>query len=264
MRKIIMAALIAVLAAVFIGATVSAPVPAEAAEGDCTIIVHRAIYGDTENQPDGVRYAARWGWTEPDAQITRDGYVVAAHDANLSRLTGGDSTAAVRNVTWQQLQSFDHPYGQFRQTKNLIRAAAEVNTPIMVNLHRSATWTPAALDELYTAAQDHPRPQVVYFGGKGSVELMVDRHSDVATFHRFATDATREQMVTAINNKGYDLVALRKPSWTTANVDAVRAAGGGTRVATAQITPSEVDEAEDAGIEILQGNRPAQMVKECT
>jgi len=252
--------LTAMLAGVQLITGVVAP-QAVAAEKNCRVILHRAMYEGTENQPKGVTFAKPYGMVEADANPTEpteddpDGVIVAAHDNGLDRLTGGDSTSQIGNVTWEELRSFDHPFGKFRRTTSLINRAAEINSPIMINLHRAGEWTPALIDELYAASRNHPRPEVVYFGGAGTVELMHERHEDASTFHRFAGDADPARMTTVIDREGYELVALRGPHWVAEIVDDVRTTG--VKVATTQIDSGEdVRRAQAAGINIIQGNRP--------
>jgi glycerophosphoryl diester phosphodiesterase len=233
-----------------------------AASGNCKPNGHRAIVDGTENQPAGISAAAKWrGITEPDANLTEDGEIMALHDNGLGRLTGGDSTQQLGNVTLAELRSFRHPFGKFRHTTALIARAAKENIGMMINLHRGGNWTNEAFDELYDAAQLHPRPQVVYFGGQGVVEQMVARHEDVATFHRFANDITDvDRMVTAINNKGYDLVGLRRPNWNRDTVSAIKATGAKV-TSTQTTTKSEARNAQEAGVDYVQGNDVDKIAK---
>lgn len=259
--KLIIALLLAV-------ATLTLGAPAQAAP-TCQWLAHRGLYAGTENQPAGVTNAHENGWgIEGDAIPTApdedgDSAIMALHDSNLARLTGGDSTMAVGNVTLAELRSFDHPFGRFRRTTALINRAAELDSPIMINLHTAGDpWGAAAVDELYAAAQAHPHPQRVYFGGGGgSLDAMTRRHPDVATFHRpYSNDLTAEQIVNQIRVHGYDLVGLRAAYQTRATVDHVRAETDALIANNHAMKLDDVRQASRAGIRIIQTDG-ARMVR---
>ena len=246
----------ALLVGVLLVAGATAPVQAEAST-NCRAILHRGAWQGTENQPQGIDRVAPYGFAEIDADVTKDGRVVAVHDLQLGRLTGGQSNAFVDDVTWAELRSFDHPFGKFRLTKNLIARAAELDTPIMVTINRwgrigSSEFAAQTLDTLYDAAQAHPHPDQVFFGGAD--DAMRKAHPDAATFVRYRKISTDDMMANIVA-EGVDLVGLPVAHWQVDTVKAVRQTGAW--VATREMDNAELTrQAQAAGINLIQGNRP--------
>lgn len=245
-----------------------APAPAMAAVGDCTPIVHRGMYDGTENQPAGVTYANQYGGiVEIDAELTKDGVVVALHDHNLNRLTGGDSTKTVNNVTWAELQAFDHPYGPFRETVDLIERAEELDVAIMVNLNRKSIYEPVGTfddmaAEVWAAAADNPRP--VYFGGSDGVErYMHQNYPNADTFLRFkGSTVTPDSIIRTINNRDIDVAGLASTFWSQSLSQRIKDAGA--RPATMQLsTRAQVEAASRADVNLIQMNSPVQATNWC-
>ena len=239
---------------------------ADAATAHCKVIAHRGLYQGTENQPAGVRAAAKWFGAEIDASVTSDGIPIGVHDGKLGRLTGGDLTGFVDEYTYAQVTSskVSHPFGQFRRTTRLIHAAAVTNSPILVTLNKwtrvkTAGYAASTLDTLYDAAQEHPRPHLVFFGGSGARTAMAARHPDAALFRRYEGRWSTRRIVANIKAEDIDLVALPKARHTRYTVRKVRATDP-TRVTTRQIyNRAEARAAQRAGINIMQGNRPRRI-----
>jgi len=228
----------------------------------CTAIAHRGLHLGTENQVAGVDGAAPYGFVEIDAAVTEDGQIAAIHDARLTRLTGGASTAYVNQLTYDEIVALPYLYGDhIHPTTELIARAAELDVPIMVTINtwgriNTAGLGAQTLDTLYAAAQAHPHPEWVYFGGAVAQDQMRLRHPDASTFWRYpkAWSATRIQQNVAA--EGVDLAALPRYHWKAPTVTALRALGA--VVATAQVNSADVARvAQAAGIDLIQGDDPA-------
>jgi glycerophosphoryl diester phosphodiesterase len=237
--------------------------PAHAHVTNCRAILHRGEWHGTENQPNGITAAAPYGFAEIDADVTKDGRVVAVHDSQLGRLTGGDSTAFVNEVTWAELRDFDHPFGKFRLTSTLIARAAQENTPVMVTINRwgrigSSEFADQTLDTLYAAAQAHPRPELVFFGGAD--DPMLRAHPDASTFVRYHK-VTADDVVANVVEEGVDLVGLPAALWQPDTVQRVRQAGAW--VATRELDSARrARRAQSAGIKLIQGDDPRLIATE--
>lgn len=238
------------------------PAPAGA---NCKVITHRGLLDGTENQLAGVTEAGRWGWAEVDADLTADGKVVGIHDATVGRLTGGDLSGYVNEHTMAELNasSVSHPLGLVRLTTSLIGRAARDDVPIMVTINRWDRQTAAErtliLDTLYAAAQAHPRPHLVYFGGYGPEDAMHARHPDAATFHRYENSDVQEDIYADVAADSVDLAALPTGYFQGEVVQAVRDAGA-SRVATRQLFAArDARAAQAAGISTIQGNDARQI-----
>jgi glycerophosphoryl diester phosphodiesterase len=257
---------LAVFAATMIGVAALTTEDAGATHGGahCKVILHRGLTaGGLENQLAGVTYGGEWGWAEVDADITADGRVIGFHDATVGRLTGGDLSGYLDEHTLAALNATSHPFGQFRLTTSLIGRAARDDVPLMVTMNRHGRHAPeqraALVDELYAAAQQHPRPHLIYFGGAGYRELMSTRHPDAATFHRYDNHDIQEDIFAHVTDEGIDLAALPTGYFQGEIVQKVRDAGA-SRVATRQILAKrDAVAAQRAGISTVQGNDPVQV-----
>jgi glycerophosphoryl diester phosphodiesterase len=264
-RSLRYAAALGALALALALATLARVAPeAQADDGTahCTAIVHRGLHLGTENQVAAVDAAAPYGFVEIDAAVTEDGQIAAVHDARLTRLTGGASTAFVNQLTYDEILALPYLYGDHIQlTTELIARAAELDVPIMVTINtwgrvRTAGLGTQTLDTLYAAAQAHPHPEWVYFGGALAQDEMRLRHPDASTFWRYpkAWSATRIQQ--NVSAEGVDLAALPRAHWKPATVTALRARGA--EVATVQVNSADVARiAQVAGIDHIQGDDPA-------
>jgi glycerophosphoryl diester phosphodiesterase len=237
---------------------------AEAADGSshCRAIVHRGLYLGTENQVAGVDNAAPYGMVEIDASVTKDGQVAAIHDARLGRLTGGASTAYVNQLTYAEILALPYLFGDHIQlTTELIARAATLDVPIMVTINKwgrinSIGFGAKTLDTLYAAAQAHPHPEWVYFGGAVAQDEMRLRHPDASTFWRYPKAWSPTKIQQNVAAEGVDLAALPRYHWKPATVAGVRAAGAD--VATHQVNnPDAARAAQAAGIDLIQGDDPA-------
>jgi glycerophosphoryl diester phosphodiesterase len=243
-------------------ALVAPQAQADDGSNHCTAIAHRGLYLGTENQLAGVDGSAPYGFVEIDANVTKDGLMAAIHDGTLGRLTGGASAAYVNQLTYAEILALPYLYGdRIYLTAELIARAAELDVPIMVTINqwariKKAGYGPQTLDALYAAAQAHPHPETVYFGGAVAQDQMRLRHPDASTFWRYpkAWSATRIQ--TNVADEGVDLAALPRYHWKPATVSGVRALGA--VVATVQVNSADVARiAQAAGIDHIQGDDTA-------
>ncbi len=237
---------------------------AQATDGTnhCTGIAHRGLYQGTENQVAGVDGNAPYGFVEIDANVTKDGQSAAIHDAQLGRLTGGASTAFVNQLTYAEILALPYLYGDhIYLTTELIARAAELDVPIMVTINKwgrikSAGYATQTLDTLYAAAQAHPHPELVYFGGLTAQDEMRLRHPDASTFWRYPKAWSASRIQTNVAAEGVDLAALPRYHWKPVTVTAVRALGA--VVATVQVNNADVARiAQAAGIDVIQGDDPS-------
>ncbi|HEU5110580.1 MAG TPA: glycerophosphodiester phosphodiesterase family protein, partial [Micromonosporaceae bacterium] len=215
----------------------------------------------TENQVAGVDNAAPYGMVEIDASVTKDGQIAAIHDARLTRLTGGASTAYVNQLTYAEILALPYLFGDHIQlTTELIGRAAALDVPIMVTINKwgrinTAGFGAKTLDTLYAAAQAHPHPEWVYFGGAVAQDEMRLRHPDASTFWRYPKAWSAAKIQQNVAAEGVDLAALPRYHWKPATVAGVRTAGAD--VATRQITTADAARAaQAAGIDLIQGDDP--------
>jgi len=253
------------LAAGLLAATLGSPAPAaEAAAGGraCQNIAHRGMHADTEQQVRGVARNARWGFTEVDARVTSDGVVVAIHDISLERISGGKSTAHVSDRTFRRIRRLPYKFGRrVETTRRLIREAGRSDSPIMVTANSYAryrqAWDGGGLDALWRAAQQHPNPDDVYFGGAGAERAMREAHPQASTFHRYRRgDDILEHAV----EYGVDLVGLPKARFDRGLVADLKREQ--IRVATVQLArKGSVRKANAAGIRLIQTDRGKRTVR---
>ncbi len=184
-------ALIALLLAASVVAVLSGPTGATESAGHkaCKNIAHRAMFKDTEEQVRGVRKNARWGFTEVDARITADNRVVALHDFTMERATGGRVKKAVGALTLSQIRDLRFRLGRrVETTRKLIQVAGNRGTAIMVTINSYGRykdqWDNGGLAALWAAAQRHPDPSKVYFGGYGGEKAMHAAFPEASIFHR--------------------------------------------------------------------------------
>lgn len=248
-------------------AVAGVPTSADAARSNCQAITHRAIYGKTENQVAGVKWANKWGFAEVDARVTADGKVVAVHDVNMTRLSGGKSNAAIHRTNFEDLLKLPYVYGKrIYTTARLIRVAAKQDRRIMVTINswkrvKDAGFADQVLDTLWNAAQKHPHPNKVYFGGPGSRQAMEERHPEASTFFRYGgSDSVKKHAV----SNGIDLVAI-PPSKFKARIVRHLRKSRLTVASTQLVRKAQVRRANRAGIRLVQVDRAKKAVKQwCT
>lgn len=252
----------AAVTALMTAGILTAPVlPAEAAKA-CQNIAHRAIHKQTEEQVRGVQRNARWGFSEIDARITADRKVVAVHDATLSRITGGASNARVETRTLRQIRRKRYLFGKrVETTRRLIKAAARKRVPIMVTINSYAKyqdeWDSFGLQALWNAAQVHPKPSRVYFGGYGAERAMRNAYPEASLFHRYK--GKDDDILNRALSDGIRLAALPKAHFDADLVASLK--GEGIRVATVQLgTKKAVRRANSVGIRTVQTNKSRRTV----
>ncbi len=232
-----------------------------AAKPPCTNIAHRGMWQRTEEQVEGATRNARWGFVEIDARMTSDGQVVALHDPTMTRPSGGASTADVGSLSMSEIRALPFLLGdRVERTRSLIRVAADENVPIMVTISSYSRyreqWQDGGLAALWEAAQLHPKPAKVYFGGSGGEQAMQEAFPEASTFHRYADGA---DVVGLATGAGVDLAGLPRPMFSRDLVRDLRYAG--VRVATNQLaTEGAVDDALSAGIRLVQTDRSRRTV----
>lgn len=254
-----------ILAAGLLSATLSAPAPAAAAGGKpCQNIAHRGTWADTEEQVRGVAKNDRWGFSEVDARVTSDGVVVAIHDIDVRRLSGGRSAKQVSNLTFRQIRRLPYKLGRrVEKTQRLIAEAGKRNSPIMVTANSYAryrdAWDGGGLDQLWRAAQRlHPNPEMVFFGGAGSERAMRNAHPQASTFHRYRKN---DNVLSHAVEYGVDLVGLPKAHFDRPLVRRLKARG--IRVATVQVERKRtVHKANAAGIKLIQTDHARRTVRQ--
>jgi glycerophosphoryl diester phosphodiesterase len=238
--------------------------PAEAAGKKCRNIAHRAMYQGTEEQVRGVRENARFGFTEIDARITKDNKIVALHDVNMTRPSGGRSNAAVGSLTLRQIRNIKYVLGRrVETTRRLIRVAARERSPIMVTINSYKAYKDkwdgpnGGLAALWAAAQNHPRPSRVFFGGAGAEKAMREQFPRASIFHRYQPGDRILQRATA--NK-VDLVGIPVRSYSRRLVRKLRAAG--IWAATNQLARKRhVRLAQRVGINLVQTDNSWRTVR---
>jgi glycerophosphoryl diester phosphodiesterase len=236
--------------------------PAEAAGRKCGNIAHRAIYQGTEEQVRGVRENARWGFTEIDARITKDDKIVALHDVNMTRASGGRSNAHVGNLTLRQIRNIRYVLGRrVETTQRLIRVAARERSPIMVTINSYTRykdqWDNGGLAALWAAAQNHPRPSRVFFGGAGAEKAMREQFPGASIFHRYQA---RDDIYYRATGNGVDLVGIPARQFSRRLVRNLRAEG--IWPATNQLKRKrQVRLAQRAGISLVQTDNSRRTVR---
>lgn len=239
-------------------ALVAQPTAAEAAvTKNCTVITHRAIYKHTEEQPIGVKAAKRWGWAEVDARMTKDGRVVAMHDARMTRVSGGASRQFVHDLTLKEIRALPYEYGSRVQTVGrLIRQASRNRSRIMVQIQgyklTKDKWDNGGLASLWKSAQRHRRPRLVYFGGPGGGKAMRAAHPKASSFVKYKKSSTG--IPKHVRENGVDIASLPRSRFDKGLVRRLRRAGA--LVASDQLGSRRgVRKANRAGIRIIQTNK---------
>lgn len=237
--------------------------PAEAAGKKCRSIAHRAMYQGTENQVVGVRENARWGFTEIDARITRDGKVVALHDFNMHRVTGGRSNRAVGSLTLRQIRNMKFTLGRRAETTaRLIRIASRERSPIMVTINSYARYEDRwkkydGLKTLWKAAQNHARTSQVFFGGAGGEKAMREAFPKARLFHRYAAS---DAILKHAKEFGVDLAGIPSKQFNRRLVRKLR--NNKIWVATNQLNRKKfVRRAYKAGIRLMQTDNSRRTVR---
>lgn len=202
-------------ASLAVAAVMGMSVPADATHGGshCKVIAHRGHFQGTENQVAGVANANKWGHAEIDASVTKDGQIIAVHDARLGRLTGGASNAYINELTYKQIQALPYLFGdRIERTRALIREAARTNDRIMVTVNNikrikdAGRWD-ETVDKLVEMTKLHPNPKKVYIGGFGIKNTF---RSKTSTFFRYSKNYTAEEIFDHASYHGHDLVGLSK------------------------------------------------------
>lgn len=237
-------------------------VPAEAAKA-CQNITHRAMHKHTEEQVRGVNRNARWGFSEIDARVTADDKVAAVHDATLERVSGGKSRARVEERTLRQIRRVRYLFGKrVETTRSLIRAAGRKDVPIMVTINSygkyKEEWQDFGLEILWDAAQLHPHPKRVYFGGTGGERAMRLKYEEASLFHRYRR--RDDDILADAQADGVRLVALPPAHFDADLVADLK--GAGLKVASTQLNRKRaVRRANAAGIKLVQTDRARRTVR---
>ena len=258
--KKLSSAFVALTLAIAVVAVLSGP--AEAAGKKCRNIAHRAMYQGTEEQVRGVRENARWGFTEIDARVTSDNKIVALHDFTMARPSGGRSNRAVGSLTLRQIRNIRYVLGRrVETTRSLIRTAGKSGSPIMVTINSyaryKAQWDDGGLAALWAAAQNHPKPSRVFFGGAGAEKAMREQFPEASIFHRYKA---RDNILERATANGVDLVGIPVRQFSRRLVRNLRAAGIWT--ATNQLERKRhVRLAQRVGIRLMQTDRSRRTVR---
>jgi len=258
--KKISSAFVALMLAVAVVTVLSGP--AEAAGKKCRNIAHRAMYEGTEEQVRGVRENARWGFTEIDARMTSDGKIVALHDFNMARPSGGRSNRPVGSLTLRDIRGIKYVLGRrVETTRRLIRIAARERSPIMVTINSykryQEDWDTFGLAALYAASRNHPRPSRVFFGGAGAEKKMHQLFPNASTFHRYQPG---DRILARAKANEVDLVGIPVRHYSRRLVTKLRAAGIWT--ATNQLERMRhVRLAQRAGINLMQTDNSRRTVR---
>ncbi len=259
--KKIAGAFVALLLAVSVVSVLSGPVEA-AGKKSCKNIAHRAMYKHTENQVRGIKENARWGFSEIDARITSDGKIVALHDFTMERPTGGKVKKAVGSLTLRQIRNMRFKLGRRAETtRRLIKVAARERSPIMVTINSytryQKQWDGGGLAALVGAAQNHPTPSRVYFGGFGAEKKLRDDFPQASTFHRYHAG---DDVLQHATSNDIELVALPPRQFDRGLVQDLRAEG--IRVATTQLSRKRsVRNANRVGIKLVQTDNSRRTVR---
>ncbi|MGH3348158.1 MAG: glycerophosphodiester phosphodiesterase [Nocardioides sp.] len=236
--------------------------PAEAAGKKCRNIAHRAMFEGTENQARGVRENARWGFTEIDARMTKDGKVVALHDFSMARATGGKVKKPVGSFTLRQLRNMKFTLGhRVETTRRLIRIAGREGSPIMVTINSykryQKRWDNGGLAELWAAAKNHPRTSHVFFGGPGGEQAMREQFPNARLFHRYAPG---DDILKHATTHGVDQAGIPRRNFSRRLVRKLKEAR--IRVSTNQINRKRgVRDALRVGIRLMQTDSSRRTVR---
>jgi glycerophosphoryl diester phosphodiesterase len=236
--------------------------PAEAAGKKCRNIAHRAMYQGTEEQVRGVRENARWGFSEVDARMTADSQIVALHDFNMARATGGKVRKPVGDLTLREIRDMKFVLGRRAETtRRLIRISSRERRPIMVTINSYTRykdqWDNGGLAALAAAAQNHRFPSRVYFGGFGGEKAMREAFPEASIFHRYGRGDDILQH--AIYND-VDLAAIPPAQFRRRLVRKLKEAG--VQVASTQLSRKRsVRRANKVGINLVQTNNSRRTVR---
>lgn len=258
-------ALIALLLAASVVAVLSGPTGAAESAGHrkCHNIAHRAMWKHTEEQVRGIRKNSKWGFGEVDARVTADNKIVAVHDFTMERATAGRVKTAIGSLTLKQIRSAKFVLGRrVEKTRRLIQVAANRGVPIMVTINSYTRykdqWDNGGLAALWAAAQLHPDPSKVYFGGYGGEKAMREAFPEASTFHRYSPGDMVFDEATA---NGVALAAIPPKRFKRHLVQKLRAAG--IRVSTTQLERRRaVRRANKVGIRLVQTDRGRRTVRE--
>jgi glycerophosphoryl diester phosphodiesterase len=256
-------ALVALLLAVSIVAVLSGPTGAAESAGakPCKNIAHRAMWKHTEEQVRGIKKNSNWGFSEIDARVTADNKIVALHDFTMERPTGGKVKKAVGSLTLQQIRNMKFVLGRrVEKTRTLIQVSANRGVPVMVTINSYTRykdqWDNGGLAALWAAAQVHPDPSKVYFGGFGAEKAMREAFPEASIFHRYGAGDTIFDHATY---NGIDLVGIPPKQFGRQLVKDLRAEG--IRVATTQLERKRaVRRANNVGIKLVQTDRSRRTV----
>ncbi len=258
-------ALVALLLAVSIVAVLSGSTGAaeSAVRKPCKNIAHRAMWKHTEEQVRGIKKNSNWGFSEIDARITADNRIVALHDFTLARATNGRVKKPVGSLTLRQIRRKNFVLGRrVELTRRLINVSANRGVPVMVTINSYARyrddWDDFGLEALYKAAQRHPDPSKVYFGGPGGEKAMQSMFPDASIFHRYSSGASILEHATS---NDIALAGIPPKQFGRQLVRDLRAAG--IRVATTQLERKRaVRRANRVGIKLVQTDRARRTVLE--
>jgi glycerophosphoryl diester phosphodiesterase len=234
-----------------------------AGQRKCSNIAHRAMWKHTEEQVRGIRKNSNWGFGEVDARVTADNKIVALHDFTMERPTGGKVKKAVGSLTLKQIRGMKFVLGRrVEKTRTLIQVAANRGVPIMVTINSYTRykdkWDNGGLAALWAAAQLHPDPSKVYFGGPGGERAMRDLYPEASTFHRYSPG---DSIFYQATDNSVTLAAIPPKQFDRQLVKDLRAAG--VRVATTQLERKRaVRRANDVGIRLVQTDRGRRTVRE--
>ena len=260
--KKIAGAFVALMLAVTVVSVLTGPVEAAGTRMKCKNIAHRAMWKGTEEQVNGVKKNARFGFTEVDARITADDKVVAIHDFTLERATGGKSKKPVGSLTLRQIRNKRYVLGKrVEKTRKLIVTAGKSKSAIMVTINSYSRykdqWDSAGLEALWNAANAHPKRSKVYFGGPGGEKAMRAAFPKAATFHRYRP---KDDILQHAIDNGVDLAALPPKRFERELVKDLQAAG--IRVTTTQLQRKRsVRAANKVGIKLVQTDNSRRTVR---
>lgn len=260
-----LSALIALLLAASVVAVLAGPTgAAESARAKpCKNIAHRAMWKHTEEQVRGVRKNSNWGFSEIDARMTADNKIVALHDFTMERPTGGRVKKAVGSLTLKQIRGMRFVLGRrVEKTRKLIQVSANRGVAVMVTINSytryKQQWDNGGLAALWAAAQLHPDPSKVYFGGYGAEKAMRQAFPDASIFHRYSAG---DSILSHATSNAIALAAVPPRQFDRQLVKDLRTAG--VRVATTQLERKRaVRRANHVGIRLVQTDRSRRTVRE--
>jgi glycerophosphoryl diester phosphodiesterase len=258
-------ALVALLLAASVVAVLTGPTGAAESAGakPCKNIAHRAMWKHTEEQVRGIKKNSNWGFSEIDARMTADNKIVALHDFTMERPTGGKVKKAVGSLTLKQIRRMKFVLGRrVEKTRRLIQVSANRGVPVMVTINSygryKQQWDNGGLAALWAAAQLHPDPSKVYFGGFGGEKAMREAFPDASIFHRYSPG---DAILYHATDNGIALAAIPPKQFRRQLVKDLRAAG--VRVATTQLERKRaVRRANHVGIRLVQTDRARRTVRE--